>query len=175
MENGEKSENAKIIEKDRCETVKEKVKGEKRKIDEKSRKKCHQMSEKSLSLIERQVQSFEKNFETTPIPNSKGCRQVKEKTIKPSIIRKIVPKNAIKSENKSPERKFRTSQNSEGKAYQKYSEAKNLKNKERFLSEKSGQSVKKIGNIFEGGEAIRGQAKIEDLEWEKSKVEKKDL
>ena len=131
MENGEKSENAKIIEKEKSKTVKDKVKGEKRKIDEKSRKKSHPMSEKSQSLIERQVQSFKDFFETTPVPNSKGCSQVKETTIKPSITKKTVPKNTIKSRNKSPERKFKTLQNSKGKvykAYQKTSEAKNLKN-----------------------------------------------
>ena len=103
---------------------------------------------------------------------------MKERTIKPSIIKKPIPKNTIRSGNKSPERKFKTLQNSKGKAYkeyQNYSEAKNLKNKERFLNEKSGQNVKELGNIFEGGEAVRGQAKIEDSEWEKSEVGKKRL
>ena len=35
--------------------------------------------------------------------------------------------------------------------------------------------MKELGNIFEGGEAVRGQAKIEDSEWEKSEVGKKRL
>ena len=108
------------------------------------------MSEKSQSLIERQVQSFKDFFETTPVPNSKGCSQVKEIANKPSIIKKMVPKNENHNGNKSPERKtkFKKLQNSKGKdykAYQKSSEI--LRLKEGFLSENLDQNGKKLEEL----------------------------